>query len=460
MSILSYNVATQPTDTWAETIDPANYTLVGYRGTGWVFDFPGDGGTHFWAIMTSATIVEFGQSNGAFGDPTRQDIFTATTSISSVDFYATLSAAGATGQDVFNLLMGSDDTLIGSIGGDIMVAGVGSDTLTGDDGVDRFILQSGAHHVTDLGNGGADSFKISDAAIVDFDLFTDWQADSSSINGGSATIHTNGFVADLSQIVDTDGNGFTITSAGLTQSVTSTGSGLDDVLIGGSGSDHLGGSGGNDKLKGGLGNDTLDGGDGFDTADYSDALRAVTVDLNKSVAQLTGVGSDLLVSIEGVLGGAKNDKLVGNAAGNLLDGAAGSDTLTGNAGDDTLRGGLGTDNLLGGVGDDTLVGGASKDTMDGGTGADSFLFEGISDSAVGRNRDVIKNFHSSEGDVIDFRDIQSQHGLFYHGGTAFTHEAGEIIYSNGLLSVDDNGDGIADMQISVQISSPYDSILT
>jgi hypothetical protein len=97
MSNLQHFAAVQPTDKWPNSFDIATYTLTNYRGTGWVMDFPGDNGTHVWLIMESAVITEFGQSNGAFGDPARQDIFRATTAVSTVDLYAILNAAGSTG---------------------------------------------------------------------------------------------------------------------------------------------------------------------------------------------------------------------------------------------------------------------------------------------------------------------------------------------------------------------------
>ncbi|MFO1034287.1 MAG: calcium-binding protein [Hyphomicrobiales bacterium] len=459
MSVIQHQQATQPTDTWPANIDPTNYTLTNYRGTGWVFDFPGDGGTHFWALMTSATIVAFGQSNGAYGDPARQDIFTATTAVSSVDFYAILNTTGATGQDIFNLLMGGDDTITGSAGDDLLLAGLGSDTVTGGDGADQFDFQAGTHHVTDLGAGGADSLKVSDGALVTCDAVADWAATAATVNSGTVIINTNGFIIDLTYADAADGTGYTVTSAGLATSVVSTGSGSDDTLIGGLAADQLFGGAGGDVLRGGAGDDLLDGGAGSDTADFSAATKVIRVDLAKTGPQNTGDGKDTLVSIENVTGGARADRLTGDDNANILAGGDGNDILTGKGGSDTLNGGKGADKLVGGDGDDVLIGGAGKDVMSGGAGSDSFVYLDLTDSVAGRNRDVISGFNSAEGDVIDFRDINAPHGFYYHGGKAFTHEAGEIIYNKGLLQVDADGDGKADFQISVTIADPLHSIL-
>jgi len=109
-------------------------------------------------------------------------------------------------------------------------------------------------------------------------------------------------------------------------------------------------------------------------------------------------GPDQMEAIEGIIGTAFADTLIGTAAedidgeANVLDGRdgddflnglTGSDTLIGGDGDDTLigdegadslSGGDGDDRLLAGLGDDTLRGGSGRDTLTGGGGAN--LFDG------------------------------------------------------------------------------------
>ncbi|WP_296819468.1 calcium-binding protein [Brevundimonas sp.] len=147
------------------------------------------------------------------------------------------------------------------------------------------------------------------------------------------------------------------------------GNGGDDRLLGWTGNDTLEGGEGDDVLLGGAGDDTLNGGNGTDTADYGRATGSVQLDLTGGTA--TGEGTDTLVSIENVRGGAHDDTLTGDILANVLSGRGGDDTLNGGGGDDTLSGGDGDDLLTGAGGHDTLSGGAGRDTLFGVSGNDT-----------------------------------------------------------------------------------------
>jgi Ca2+-binding RTX toxin-like protein len=187
-----------------------------------------------------------------------------------------------------------------------------------------------------------------------------------------------------------------------------------------------------DFFVGGLGNDTIDGGAGFDIVCYETGnTQAVNVDLSTGIATGTGIGTDTLINIEGVIGTSQADNLKGGAgddwfrpqggndtvdggAGNdrvnydrasgavtvnlttgtssgangvdtlinieNLRGSAHADTLTGNAGNndiqgrdgnDTISGLDGNDSLNGEIGNDSLLGGNGADTLIGGAGDDT-----------------------------------------------------------------------------------------
>jgi hypothetical protein len=91
--------------------------------------------------------------------------------------------------------------------------------------------------------------------------------------------------------------------------------------------------------------DSIDGGDGVDTVDYSATTAGVVVDLSAAINQATGseIGTDQIVNVENVIGGAGDDRITGNAVANRLDGGTGNDDLRGLAGDDVLIAGLDTD---------------------------------------------------------------------------------------------------------------------
>jgi Ca2+-binding RTX toxin-like protein len=178
-----------------------------------------------------------------------------------------------------------------------------------------------------------------------------------------------------------------------------TGSGFNDTLVGDNRPN---------LFLGGAGADSIDGGGGSDTASY-----AGTTAVNVSLAP-GGVGPDVLVRIENLIGSDRNDTLTGNSVANILTGGAGDDLISGGAGSDTasydgaaagvrvsllVTGaqntlGAGTDtlaadieNLTGSAGNDTLsgderanilVGGVGNDSLDGGAGLDTASYAAAS----------------------------------------------------------------------------------
>ncbi|MDQ3124245.1 MAG: hypothetical protein M3Q74_01385 [Pseudomonadota bacterium] len=221
---------------------------------------------------------------------------------------------------------------------------------------------------------------------------------------------------------------------GLGGNDTLHGLGDADRLTGGEGDDILRGGDGDDFLHGGLGADTLDGGSGVDTASYHAATTGVRVDLNvQGVAQNTGEGLDLLISIENLEGSAFNDVLTGDGAANVIyENAGGDDVLAGGGGDDEIRisrGAAPSDFAFewitadGGTGDDILSLNAfnldaGRITMIGGGGNDQLLVDGSSLGTLelslngGLGDDVITvvgayhaDIHGGEGDDVITIDV-------------------------------------------------------
>lgn len=128
---------------------------------------------------------------------------------------------------------------------------------------------------------------------------------------------------------------------------TILGNGGDDLLNGNGGSDTIrGGDGddvilagsGNDILEGGLGSDILFGDSGFDTVSFEGSSGDVLVHLsgyfNNLQFPISGIDGDTLISIEGVIGSAFDDKIYGLNTANQFEGGAGDDVIYGGAGDD------------------------------------------------------------------------------------------------------------------------------
>ncbi|GAA0653572.1 lamin tail domain-containing protein [Brevundimonas lenta] len=202
-----------------------------------------------------------------------------------------------------------DNILIGGSGADVLIGLAGNDTLNGDAGIDTVDYSSAWDWVTvDLASG---------EAVDDGEGYSDILIGLENVIGSAWDDEIFG-----------DGNG--------------------NVLSGGDGDDMLGGRGGVDVLRGGA---------GYDVADYRDAAGGVLVKLAAGAAVNDGDGaSDVLVSIEDVIGSDFNDTLIGDAGSNILDGGLGRDVLIGLDGNDILIGGDGEANQLqGGRGDDLYV---------------------------------------------------------------------------------------------------------
>lgn len=213
---------------------------------------------------------------------------------------------------------GGNDTIAAGGGRNIVEAGAGNDTVTtgndndmvfvseGDDtvttgGGDDYVV-SGAGHDTVKTGGGDDNVVIgggmdtADAGVgrdllsVNYgDLETDVTV---SIGAGSVAKGYSGLVAD---VIGNHSVSFTRFEDFLIQS----GSGDDDVRVGG-GNDTIWGNGGNDVLHAGAGNDDL----------YGDR---------------------------------DGDRLIGGRGEDALNGGLGADTLIGGRGEDVLTGSLGAD---------------------------------------------------------------------------------------------------------------------
>lgn len=407
-----------------------------------------------------------------------------------------------TGNSADNVLIGlaGNDTLIGGEGNDRLIDDAGDDILNGGNGQDgvSYHVATGSV-VVDLtiegkqntvGAGIDTLVSIENLGGSDFnDMLTGDSADNrlsgwignDVLNGGSGNDTLIGDVGDdtLNGGSGTDTASYAERVVGVTVNLglvgpqNTVGAGLDTLvsmenLTGSTLNDILIGNSGNNVLEGLAGNDVLNGGGGTDTASYNMTLGGVKVNLGLVTAQNTlGAGIDILSHFENLTGSRFNDTLTGNAGRNLLSGGIGNDILNGGLGDDqlrgdsgndTLRGGGGNDALIGGAGADLLLGGAGRDTLNGGSGNDIFNYNSVSESPTGSsNRDSILNFNgngTSAGDRIDLRDIDANvlvagNQAFTYIGSALFTAAGQLRYSNGILSGNTDADTAAEFQIQL-----------
>jgi Ca2+-binding RTX toxin-like protein len=199
---------------------------------------------------------------------------------------------------------GGANQLSGGAGNDVLNGGSGADILTGGTGDDTYYVDNSGDNVVEADGGGNDTI---------------YSSVSYSLHGR--------YVEKLA-----------LTGSA---SLTATGNGLDNVLVGNAGSN------------------VLDGGDGNDTASFATATAAVIASLHTGTA--TGAGTDTLISIENLTGSAHADQLTGNSFDNVIDGGAGADVMTGGDGDDTYYVDNGADKVVETVtgGNDTIYAAAS-----------------------------------------------------------------------------------------------------
>ena len=153
------------------------------------------------------------------------------------------------------------------------------------------------------------------------------------------------------------------------------------------------------------------------------------------------------------------------AAGLTINGSAGNDTIDAlnsapgqalaSALADTIFGNAGTDTINGLGGNDRIDGGADRDFYTGAKGADRFVFALATDTAVGANRDVIKDFHHNQHDRINLAAIDANinnggdQAFHFIGHQQFSGKAGELRFAGKVVRGDIDGDGVADFEIAV-----------
>jgi serralysin len=241
------------------------------------------------------------------------------------------------------------------------------------------------------------------------------------------------------------GQGFAF--SGSASDTIRAGAGNDTIAVSTFHSDYFGNSGNDGFFSEGWQN-LFNGGSGSDTISYQPrddnsrlASTGVGIDLNQGFAQTGANRFETLVSIENAIGTKVGDTIFGSNGANTLNGRSGNDILSG------LNG------------NDRLIGGTGSDELHGGSGADTFDFNNKNESVTGANRDVIVDFSRSEGDKVDLATIDANsttganQAFSFIGSAGFSGHAGELRFSNGVISGDINGNGTSDFHIQINVTS-------
>lgn len=308
------------------------------------------------------------------------------------------AAVTGVGNTLDNVIIGNRraNTLQGGAGDDELIGGDGNDRLFGGDGADLLFGDAGTNTVD--GGAGNDTIFAEAGSTNSLnggegdDVIYAAEGNRDAINGSAGfdtlVVQSNG-PATTSLATGTTSYGATLNAIenvnGGGQADTITGNDVANVLSGGGGNDALYGGGGNDTLRGGLGLDLLDGGTGTDLVDLSTSAVDLIIDLTSgTVVGNPDLAGDILVSIEGAIGGAANDQIFGTTGANTLFGGFANDLLFGDAGNDVLEGGFGVD------------------VLSGGAQSDRFVFSDLIPGGGGWGDDLITDFRN-HADRIDLR---------------------------------------------------------
>lgn len=295
-----------------------------------------------------------------------------------------------------------DQSLFGSLKGDVFSLSHGGSTVFGFDGNDTFNVSGSGSNSIYAGDGN------------DIINIYGYGSDLQSIygGGGNENIHISGVKpvwADLG-----DGNDFIQAAQG------------DDTIFGGDGDDYV--------ITGG-GHDVIDGGNGIDEVEFYSNTK-VTVDLILQTVDYNDGETRSLIGVENLRGSSGDDILLGDSGANRLTGWLGDDTLEGRGGDDWLAGDDGNDILRGGAGYDGLNGGTGIDILDGGADYDTAYFYGRVQSDM-----VI----STNNGVVTITDVSIKPGNL---GTDTLIGVESLYFDNGFVNIaspiilDMDGDGV------------------
>lgn len=326
---------------------------------------------------------------------------------------------------------GGNDTLTGGAGNDVLIGGEGDDVIFGGGGTDIAVYDS-SYYLYDVAQAsgsiqviGTDTDTLTD---VEWLLFSDVALNTSDLTLYSRStldgIFTGVSAYDPATGTFVTGDGPTLDTTDPAQTVIY---GTDDKDIFDIDTPNT--------IVWGLGN--------------WDVVRAsVDFIMMDDVEKLELIGDGPLNGT-----GGNNDNIItGTIGSNIIDGKGGNDRIWARAGDDLVLGGAGDDELYGGGGNDTITGGEGTDTLTGDSGSDIFDFDAITETIVGFG-DWIMDFVTGT-DLIDLSGIDADATVegdqaFVLGGTG----TGVLTLDSNQLFSDIDGDGIADLEINVELAS-------
>ncbi|MCB2113843.1 MAG: hypothetical protein KDD85_09900 [Parvularculaceae bacterium] len=303
---------------------------------------------------------------------------------------------------------GVGDVLSGDAGADSLIGSGGTDTLTGGAGADALNGGAGSDTADYSASGAGVTVKIWAGTGVGGDAQGDTLIKIENLVGSSFNDRLIGLFNQDNVFHGGDGN---------------------DYFDGFAGSDSIYGQNGDDRIIGGAGGDLLDGGDGHDLVSYGSSQSAINVNLKTLAVSGGDAAGDTLVAVEGVIGSAFADAIIGDDNYNTIQANGGADWVNGGGGFDFINGHNGADMLIGGTGNDTLIGGLHDDTFrfSPGDGADRINDFGAG-GATGNDLIQLKDYGPAFDTFAEVMAAASQQG----GDTLIDFGGGDSILLVGI----------------------------
>ncbi len=300
---------------------------------------------------------------------------------------------------------GSNNTLIGGAGDDLLVAGSGANSLVGGTGDDTLVSDGGddtlmggagstlfqinpGHDPLVIGGSGTNTLDLSIAGLpVTLNLslesgqmqIVDSNNDQLSLEG-----KFNEYIGSLkgNNVTLNDGNDLVYATTGNT---TITGGSGSESIVGGSGNDIIYSTTGNDSITGGSGSETIVGGSGNDII-YSTTGNDSITGGSGSETIVGGSGNDIIYATTGnttITGGSGSESITGGSGNDIIYSTTGNDSITGGSGSETIVGGSGNDIIYATTGNTTITGGSGSESITGGSGNDIIYSTTGNDSITG-----------------------------------------------------------------------------
>ena len=286
-------------------------------------------------------------------------------------------ASTSSSESAFPEVLADDgqNTIIGGLGNDFLVAGNGRDTLGDPIGDVIFGGTNGIPGAVDLDSSSKQNITASLISKKGYYKIESLGTTNWSTLGAATQVVGTIFQATL--------DGSLVGGSGIAEVPR-------DSIIGGDGGDLLDAGNGMDLMIGGKGNDAYfvdypfdivieeDNGGHDDIAIFSYGVTRTLTGATYDVNLTTGFSNVEHASLVG----SAHLHVLGNGDANSLHGNFGDNLLNGHAGNDSLFGRGGNDYLIGGDGGDLLDSGSGQNTMDGGLGDDTYVVNDREDRVI------------------------------------------------------------------------------